>query len=193
MNENSSQTDDEFRAGPASGSESPAPNGHDAAAALVEAQRQRDEFRDQLQRAHAEFVNYQKRAKAQATAERAYAIVPLALDLIAVLDNFERAAEAARSAGVPSIVEGLEMVGKQLAAALSKHGIETIQSLGQPFDPTVHEAISQQVSSEHPEGTVIAELGKGYRMLDRVLRPAQVAVSIRPPADQSKHEKWENA
>ncbi|HEV3166628.1 MAG TPA: nucleotide exchange factor GrpE [Isosphaeraceae bacterium] len=146
----------------------------------LETQRQRDEYRDQLQRTRAEFANYQKRAKAQADADRAYAAAPLAADLIAVLDNFERAAEAARAAGAASIVEGLDMVGKQLMSTLAKHGIQPIEALGQPFDPNMHEALIQQPDADHPEGTVVAELGKGYRLLDRVLRPAKVAVSVRP-------------
>ena len=98
-----------------------------------------------------------------------------------MLDNFERATEAARSARAPGIVEGLEMVHKQLMSTLKKHGIEPIPALGQPFDPNLHEALTQQPDRDHPEGTVVAELGKGYRLLDRVLRPAQVAVSIKPP------------
>lgn len=150
---------------------------------LVELQRQRDDYREQLQRARADFVNYQKRAKAQADIDRTYAVVPLALDLIAVLDNFERAQDAARAAGAASIVEGLEMVHKQLVSALAKHGITTIPALGQPFDPGLHEAITQQPDAEHPEGTVVAELGKGYRLLDRVLRPSKVAVSVRPAGE----------
>lgn len=150
---------------------------------LLEAQRQRDDFREQLQRTRADFVNYQKRAKAQADIDRVYAVVPLALDLIAVLDNFERAQEAARAAGASSIVEGLEMVHKQLVSTLVKHGITTIPALGQPFDPALHEAITQQPDAGHPEGTVVAELGKGYRLLDRVLRPSKVAVSIKPAED----------
>ncbi len=74
------------------------------------------------------------------------------------------------------------MVRKQLLAALAKHGIEPISALGEPFDPNQHEAISQQASPDHPEGTVLAELGKGYRLRDRVLRPTKVAVSARPIA-----------
>jgi molecular chaperone GrpE len=147
---------------------------------LSDTQRQRDEYLDQLQRVRAEFVNYQKRARAQAEADRIYAVVPLAVDLIGVMDNFERASDAARKEGATSIVEGLDMVHKQLMSTLAKHGIETIPSLGQPFDPNLHEALTQQPDSHHPEGTVVAELGKGYRLLDRVLRPAKVAVSIRP-------------
>jgi molecular chaperone GrpE len=144
---------------------------------LAEAQRQRDEFREQLQRTRADFTNFQRRSKAQADAERQYAVGPLALDLVAVLDNFERAADAARKAGAASIVEGLDMVHKQLLDVLAKHGVEPIAALGQPFDPNQHEALVQQPSAEHPEGTVVAELGKGYKLRDRILRPAKVAVS----------------
>src|SRR5438045_4025486 len=90
---------------------------------LALAQRQRDENLDQLQRTRAEFANYQKRSRAQAEADRLYAIVPLAQDVLAVLDNFERANEAARATGAASIVEGLDMVHKQLLSALGKHGI----------------------------------------------------------------------
>ena len=151
-----------------------------AADELTVALRERDEFLDQLQRTKAEFANYQRRSKAQADTDRAYAAVPLALDLIAVLDNFERAAEAARSAGASSIVEGLDMVHKQLLGALAKHGIEPIPALGQPFDPNQHEALTQQPDADNPEGTVINEFSKGYRLLDRVLRPAKVVVSVLP-------------
>ena len=147
---------------------------------LAEAQRQRDDYYDQLLRARAEFSNYQKRARAQAEADRAYAAGDLARDLLPVLDNFERAAEAARAAGAPALVEGLDMVYKQLLAALAKHGVAPIEALNQPFDPNRHEALVQQPSAAHPEGTVVAELGKGYALRDRVLRPAQVAVSVKP-------------
>ena len=147
---------------------------------LAEMKRQRDEYLDQLQRSRAEFANYQKRAKALADQNQLYAVSSLATDLLAVLDNFERAMEAARASGASVIVDGLEMVHRQLLSALSKHGVETIQALGKPFDPNEHEALAQQVSADHPAGTVIAELGKGYRLRDRVLRPTKVAVSIVP-------------
>jgi molecular chaperone GrpE len=147
---------------------------------LAEAQRQRDEYLDQLLRTRAEFNNFQKRSRAQAETDRQYAVGPLALDLVAVLDNFERAADAARKAGAASIVEGLDMVHKQLLAVLAKHGVEPIAAQGQPFDPNQHEALTQQPDAAHPEGTVIAELGKGYKLRDRVLRPSKVVVSTRP-------------
>jgi molecular chaperone GrpE len=72
------------------------------------------------------------------------------------------------------------MVRKQLLATLAKHGVEPIAALGQPFDPNQHEALVQQPDPNHPEGTVVAELSKGYRIHDRVLRPTKVAVSIKP-------------
>ena len=147
---------------------------------LSEAQKQRDEYLEQLQRAHAEFSNYQKRSKAQADQNQAYAVGNLGSDLVAVLDNFERAMDAARASGASVIVDGLELVHRQLLSALAKHGIEPIPAIGQPFDPNQHEALMQQPSEEHPAGTVVAEMGKGYRLKDRVLRPAKVAVSTRP-------------
>ncbi len=149
-------------------------------AELTEALRQRDEYLDQLRRSQADFSNFQKRLRAQADAERPYAIFPLAADLLDVLDNFERAIEAARTAGANSIVSGLEMVHKQLLEKLVKHGIEPIESLQQPFDPNLHEALMQAPDPNGPEGIVVAELGRGYKIQDRILRPSKVAVSVKP-------------
>lgn len=142
--------------------------------------RQRDDYLDQLQRTRAEFANYQKRSKAQADADRLQLVRPLALDVLNALDNFDRAIESARSGGASAIAEGLMMVEKQFVAALAKHGVEPIPALHLPFDPNVHEAIMQQPDAQHPEGTVVLELVKGYKLADRVLRPTKVAVSVRP-------------
>ena len=147
---------------------------------LAEALKQRDDYLDQLQRARAEFANYQKRSKIQAEQNQAYAIGNLALDLLAVLDNFERAADAAKGSGASVIADGLELVHRQFLSALAKHGIEPIVAIGQPFDANQHESLMQQPSADHPAGTVLAELGKGYRLKDRVLRPTKVAVSNAP-------------
>jgi molecular chaperone GrpE len=152
---------------------------------LAQAIRQRDDYLDQLQRTRAEFVNYQKRSRAQAEADRGYLVGALALDVLSVLDNFERAMEAARSANAPGIVEGLEMVHRQMLSALAKHGVEPIAVLGEPFDPNQCEAVMQQPDASKPEGTVVAELARGYRLRDRVLRPAKVAVSVIPHANHA--------
>ena len=162
-----------------------APEADGAAAAepsdeLSQAIRQRDEYLEQLQRTRAEFANYQKRTKSQAEADRGYLVGALALDVLSVLDNFERAIEAARAANAPGIVEGLDMVHRQMLTALAKHGIEPIAVVGEPFDPNQHEAVMQQPDASKPEGTVVAELARGYTLRDRVLRPAKVAVSVVP-------------
>jgi molecular chaperone GrpE len=147
---------------------------------LAEVTRQRDEYLDQLQRSRAEFANFQKRSRLQADLDRQYAAGALATDLLAVLDNFERAIEAARATGDASIVNGLDLVYKQLLNTLVKHGVEPIEAVGQPFDPAVHEAILHQPSADVPEGTVLADYGRGYRLRDRVLRPSKVSVSRQP-------------
>jgi molecular chaperone GrpE len=141
---------------------------------------ERDELRDQALRARAEFANYQKRAKQQADADRAYAVGSLARDLLDPLDNLDRAIEALRAKGALGITEGLDMVQKQLHEIMARHGVEPIAAQGHPFDPNLHEAIVQQPSDEHPEGTVVAEMSKGYTIRDRVLRPTKVAVSVKP-------------
>lgn len=147
--------------------------------------RERDDLLDQLQRTRAEFVNFQKRSRTSTDDVRKYAIQPVASDLVAVMDNFERAIDAARAANVPTIVDGLDLVHRQLLATLAKHGVETLRCLGEPFDPNFHEALMQTPDAFHPEGTVVAELGKGYRIHDRVLRPAKVAVSVKPAGESS--------
>ena len=147
---------------------------------LAEALKQRDEYLDQLQRSRAEFANYQKRSKTQADADRVYAVGSLARDLLDAIDNLERAAESLKSNAAAGIADGVLMVHKQLLATLSKHGIEPIVSLGQPFDPNQHEAIVQQPDVDRPEGTVVGELAKGFKIHDRVLRPSKVAVSVKP-------------
>jgi molecular chaperone GrpE len=152
---------------------------------ITQLQKQRDDYFDQLQRSRAEFANYQKRSKSQADADRIYAVGTLARDLLDALDNLQRATDALRASGASGITEGLDMVHKQLLATLAKHGVEPIVALGQPFDPNQHEAMIQQPDAEHPEGTVVAELSRGYKIRDRVLRPSKVAVSIAPPKGQS--------
>lgn len=147
---------------------------------LAQTQRQRDEYFEQLQRSRAEFANYQKRSRTQAEADRLYAVGSLAGDLLDALDNLERGVESLGATAPAGVADGLSMVHKQLLATLAKHGIEPIEALGQPFDPNQHEAMMQQPAADRPEGTVVAELGKGYKIHDRVLRPSKVAVSVRP-------------
>jgi molecular chaperone GrpE len=147
---------------------------------IVRLRQERDEFRDQALRARAEFANYQKRAKQQADADRIYAAGSLAKDLLDPLDNLGRAIDHLRASGAEGITAGLDMVLKQLLEVLAKHGVEPIEALGTPFDPNLHDALLQQPTADHAEGTVVGELSKGYKIRDRVLRPSKVAVSARP-------------
>jgi molecular chaperone GrpE len=162
--------------------EGPRGNGETLSAAdeIAQLKKERDDYREQALRSRAEFANYQKRSKQQADSDRAYAVGSLAKDLLDSLDNLSRAIDALRASGAEGVTSGLDMVQKQLLENLAKHGVEPIAALGEPFDPNLHDAILQQPSADHPEGTVVGEMSKGYKIRDRVLRPSKVAVSVRP-------------
>jgi molecular chaperone GrpE len=149
---------------------------------IAQLTRERDDYRDQVLRARADFANYQKRAKQQADVDRIYAVGSLAKDLLDPLDNLSRALDHLRAVASGDITAGLDMVQKQLHEVLVKHGVEPIAAMGQPFDPNLHEALIQQPTPDQPEGTVVGELSKGYKIRDRVLRPSKVAVSSKPVA-----------
>ena len=145
---------------------------------LQSAEQKRDEYLDLAQRTRADFENYQKRMKRDLAEERRYAQAPLASDLLSALDNLERATTAAQQAGEKGpLVQGVAMVQTQLLDILRRHGITRIESLGQPFDPNLHQAVMQQPSKDHPPMTVVQVLESGYMIHERVLRPARVAVS----------------
>lgn len=144
-------------------------------------EKERDELRDLVQRTRADFENYQKRSQREAAQERRYAHLPLALELLPIFDNFERATLAAKQAGETGpLVQGVGMIRGQFLDVLRRHGITPIEALHQPFDPNLHQAVLQQPSAEHPPNTVVQVLEQGFRIHDRVLRPASVAVSVAP-------------
>ena len=141
---------------------------------------ERDEFLSLLQHVKADYANYQKRVSRDLQAARQFAIQPLVADLLPVLDNLERALESSQAAGDGAgLVEGVNLICRQLRDVLAKHGLVPIEAAGQPFDPAFHEAVAQQPSGEHPDKTVLQELEKGYRLHDRVVRPAKVLISKR--------------
>jgi len=159
--------------------------GGDEAAALQTraetAERDRDQYLHLLKATRAEFENYQKRIRREDEEKSRYAPTSLALSLLPVLDNLERATAAARHAGDSGpLVQGVAMVEGQFLEALKRHGITRMDALGKPFDPNFHQALFQQPSAEHPPGTVLNVLLHGYMIHERVLRPAQVAVSVAP-------------
>ena len=142
---------------------------------LVEAERQRDEYLDALQRLKAEFDNYRKRVARDQHDLVARAAERLVSELVPVLDDLERALEAAASHEEAKLEEGVRLVYRALADALAKEGLAEIPTDG-AFDPHTQEALLSQ-PSDAAEGMVIQVLQKGYMLGDRVLRPARVVIS----------------
>lgn len=138
------------------------------------------ELRDQLLRARAEFDNYRKRMARDAERTRKLAAERLLRELLPVLDNLEMALLHAADPE-DGLAQGVGMVLKQLSAALSAEGLQPIEALAAPFDPNVHEALTQEPSEETPAGHVLREFQRGYTLGDFVLRPAKVVVSAGPP------------
>ena len=137
-----------------------------------------DESKDRVLRLAAELENYRKRVARQREEEQRYANMQLIRDLLPVLDNMQRAIEAAeKTDGGGGLLQGFQMVARQLREMLKQHNCEEIEAIDQPFDPHLHEAVTQQVSDEHPANTVLAVVQAGYRLYDRVVRPSQVIVS----------------
>ena len=144
---------------------------------------QRDEARDQVLRGQAEMDNMRKRLRREAEEIRKYAPLPLVSDLLGVVDNLQRAVEAARGGSLDGLLEGVEMVAQQLAEALGRNGCAVIAGEGAEFDPNVHEAVMQQPSQSVPAGQVCQVCQTGYLLHDRVVRPSQVVISTGPPGD----------
>ncbi|MBD0316937.1 MAG: nucleotide exchange factor GrpE [Thermoleophilia bacterium] len=144
-------------------------------ARIAELERERDERLDDLRRLAADFDNYRKRAARDQESLVARAHERLMKALLPVLDDLERALEAASQHEEAKLEEGVGLVARELRAALEREGLEEIETDGR-FDPHVHEALLSQ-PSEQEEGAVLEVLQKGYRLGDRVLRPARVVVS----------------
>jgi molecular chaperone GrpE len=136
-----------------------------------------DRFRDLALRSQADFENYKKRAAREKEEAIKYANSALLERLIAIVDNFELGLEAARGEDDSPVFSGMSMVLKQLMDFLTEHGLQPIDATGQKFDPNLHEAIAHEPSEEFPEGVVIRQTRRGYRMKDRLLRPSSVVVS----------------
>lgn len=139
-------------------------------------QEERDSLKDQVLRTRAEFDNYRKRLAREAEQNKKMATEDLVRDLLPILDNLELALEHG-SENAEGLREGVQMICNQLYEALRRHGLETIESKGVRFDPNVHEALMQAPSDEVPESHVLQTFQKGYRLSDRVIRPAKVVVS----------------
>ncbi|MEM9187001.1 MAG: nucleotide exchange factor GrpE [Planctomycetota bacterium] len=143
--------------------------------------------KDRVLRLQAELQNTLSRKSRELADERKYAGLALMKDILPVLDNIDRAIEAAEKVAAESsadgagdasgLLGGFKMVRQQLATVLSQHRCEAIAAAGEAFNPDLHEAILQQPSPDHPAGAVVMETQTGYKLHDRVVRPSQVIVS----------------
>ncbi len=143
---------------------------------LQAAEAKAEEHLNDLKRLAAEFENYKKRAAREQAALSARAAERLVKELLPIVDDLERALQAAEQHEEAQLEEGVRLVHRQLAAVLEREGLAEIGTEGK-FDPHVHEALLSQPSPDQSEGTVIEVLQKGYRLGDRVLRPARVVVA----------------
>ncbi|MBI1313553.1 nucleotide exchange factor GrpE [bacterium] len=142
---------------------------------------ERDQYRDAALRAQAELDNYRKRVTREAETSAKFLTLPLVRDLLPALDNLSRTVQAAEQTGnIDDLLKGLHMIIGQFDQVFANYAAKPIESLGQPFDPNLHEALQQMPSDEHPPMTVIQELERGYTMHDRVIRPSKVIVASGP-------------
>ena len=144
-----------------------------------------DENWERVLRTTADFENFKKRAAREKIEAAQYASFSLVQKLLPVLDNFEMALAAAQNAQgdkLAALQSGVAMIQQQLKSALVETGLEEIDATGQRFDPNFHEAVSEQPSADTPEGHVLQQLRKGYKLKERLLRPATVIVAKQPAA-----------
>jgi len=146
-----------------------------------------DAANDRVLRAQAELENFRKRTRRDLDDERRYANLPLLGDLLPVLDNLDRAVEAAEQTDATSgLLAGVKMVSSQMLAVLAQFGCRPIEANGVAFDPNLHEAIGKEPAAESAEGIVTRVVREGYRLHDRVVRPPQVLISAGPPASDKE-------
>lgn len=167
--------------GPTDAQAEAAPSGAAAAEVedlVAELRRELHAAKDRELRTHAELDNYRKRAARETEERLRYANLGLLRDLLPVLDNVERAIQAAENnAEAATLLDGFKLVRQQLEDVLKRHHCQRIEALHAPFDPHVHHAVLQQPSEEHPANTVLMVTQSGYQLHDRVVRHSQVIVS----------------
>ena len=147
--------------------------------AVAAAQKERDAYKEQFLRAVADFDNYRKRIERERRELSEYAAADVLLELLPIIDNFERALQAPATGDTEAFKRGVELIHRQMLDLLRKRGVTLIDALGADFDPNVHQAVIHEPSEEHREGEVMEELQRGYKLGDRLLRPAMVKVAKR--------------
>jgi molecular chaperone GrpE len=152
------------------------------AAEIANLRHEQEELRNQLLRKAADFDNYRKRVERERREMAELAAQDLLLELLPILDDFERALDVEVTPGAERYRDGVELIYRQLQELLKKRGVTPIEAVGTDFDPHVHQAVVHEDSTTHRDGEVIAELRRGYRLGDRLLRPAMVKVAKREQA-----------
>ena len=153
-------------------------------ASEIDLRRENAELRERLLRALADFENQRKRTDRERQDLRRYALFDTMRDLVAVTDNLERAAAA--GGAVEDLKAGVDMILQQMRETLRRHGVTAVEAVGRPFDPAEHEAVTREEDPAVSSPTVTAELQRGYKMHDRLLRPAMVRVSV--PAERDEQD-----
>ncbi len=148
-------------------------------AKLAAAETATKEAHDRMLRHSAELDNYKKRSQRETVEFRKFANEALIKELLSVVDNLERAiaSSPADNAESDCLMEGVDLTLKEILKVFEKFSVKPVDAEGKPFDPNFHQAVMQEASDEHPEGTVLKELQKGYLLHDRLIRPAMVVVS----------------
>ena len=155
--------------------------GQEAEIAEVDFEAEAAKLKDLALRARADLDNFRKRALREKEEAIRYANNGLLERLLPVIDNFELGLDAAKNAAdTASILQGMAMVHKQLQDFLKNNGLEEVQAEGEAFDPNKHDAVSQEVSADVPEGHVVRQVRKGYKIKDRLVRASSVIVSKGP-------------
>jgi molecular chaperone GrpE len=181
---------EEARVGPAAAKEGAAEGqGGTPGTPLEEAQAEIARIRDQLLRTAADFDNFRKRTRREVDDAHKRGKEELLRELLPVFDNLERAVvHAGQASDAKAVADGVGMVLKQFADTLGKVGIKRIPAVGGPFDPSLHEAIQQVETNDHPAGTIVAEVQPGYAMGDRLVRASMVVVAKPKPKGDDKPE-----
>ncbi|MEC1024017.1 nucleotide exchange factor GrpE [Bacillus paralicheniformis] len=145
---------------------------------LKELQERLEEKENKLLRVQADFENYKRRARLDLEAAEKYRSQRIISDLLPALDNFERALQIdPDNEQTKSLLQGMEMVHRQILDALKNEGVEQIPSVGEQFDPNMHQAVMQVEDEAYESNAVVEELQKGYKLKDRVIRPSMVKVN----------------
>lgn len=145
---------------------------------IAELQAKLDETENKMLRAQADFDNFKRRSRLDQEAAQKYRAQSLVSEIIPALDNFERALQIeADNDQTKSLLQGMNMVYNQLVQALKNEGVEAINSVGEQFDPHLHQAVMQIEDENYESNSVVEELQKGYKLKDRVIRPAMVKVN----------------